>query len=188
MSVCSQFSLLNAQRYVLTGGPGVGKTTVIQALAKWGYQTVPEVYALLYERAAQAQMLGTFFADPVALYARILEEQIAFESTLDPKMPVFLDRSAIDIIAFAQYFKVPLSDAFCAKIEKQQYDLIFFLNPLPEYLYRQCAQRKETFGEAAYMHKLIKEVYVQSGYHERQLIDVPFGTIAERMQFIFDQI
>lgn len=182
------FSLLNAQRVVLTGGPGVGKTTLIQEFAAHGYQTVPEVYALLYQQAAQEQMLATFFKDPVALYARILDAQMWRESMLDSKKVAFLDRSAVDIIAFAQYFKVPLSDVFLGEIKKQQYDLIFFLNPLPDHLYEQCAQRKETPQEAATIHKLVKDVYRESGYQEHQLIDVPFGTITERLQYIFSHI
>lgn len=175
------------QRYVLTGGPGVGKSTLIVELQKHGYQTIPETYALLFEQAVKSNSLEAFFADPVKLYDNLLAEQLKWELALDPKVPAFLDRSAIDIIAFGDYFKVPLSQEFRAQAARE-YDLIFFLEPLPCNLYEQCAQRKETREEAKKMHELIWATYIQAGYQPHQLIDVPYGTVQERVEFILAAI
>lgn len=176
-----------SKRYVLTGGPGVGKTTLINVLAKKGYQTVPEAYAVLYKQAQNAHMLDTFFNDPVALYARILEEQLRLESELSDAAPTFLDRSAVDIIAFAHHFKVPFNIAFYESVQ-QRYDIIFFLEPLPVHLYEQTMQRKETIEEAFVIHKLLQDAYQKNGYQEDQCIAVPFGTASERIAYIMSQI
>lgn len=37
------------EKYVLTGGPGTGKTTLLKELAKRGYQTVPEAARLVIQ-------------------------------------------------------------------------------------------------------------------------------------------
>ncbi|MGE0010139.1 MAG: AAA family ATPase [Candidatus Babeliales bacterium] len=174
----------DAKRFVITGGPGVGKTTLINELKQQGYQTVPEIYGELYAHAVAHNMLASFFADPCALYTQLLEEQIKYESLLDMHMPAFLDRSAIDILAFAQYFNVPLSEQFCERALRE-YDTIFLLDPLPRHLYEQCARRKETQEEAACLHAMIKLMYISKGYQEQQLIDVPFGTPLQRIEFIF---
>jgi predicted ATPase len=171
----------------LTGGPGVGKTTLMKACAARGYQTVPEAYAVLYEQATCSNNLATFFNDPVALYARILEKQIAFESVLDEKAIAFLDRSAVDILAFAQFFNVSLSADICEHINSRHYDGIFFLDPLPIHLYKQCAQRKETYDQALEIHALLKEVYRQCGYAQK-IIHVPFGAVDERIAYILNHL
>lgn len=171
------------KRCVLTGGPGVGKTTLIEELKDLGYQTIPEVYAVLYEQAATENRLATFFIDPVALYENILKEQIQWEQSLDGQAIAFLDRSTIDIIAFAKHFNVLLPNEFTIRA-KRSYDIIFFLEPLPKNLYKQCNERKESYQEAESLHHLIKKTYIEHGYAPQQLIEVPFGTIQERIDFI----
>lgn len=176
-------SLTAGKRFVLTGGPGVGKTSLIEELKARGYQTIPETYAVLYSQAIAQNTLVTFFADSVALYENILNEQLRWEQHLDGQAIVFLDRSTVDILAFAKHFNVPLSDEFIERA-KRSYDLIFFLEPLPKDLYKRCNERKESYEEAEGLHHLIKKTYREMGFAEKQLIEVPFGTIQERIDFM----
>lgn len=172
------------KKFVLTGGPGVGKITVLSVLEKWGYPCIQEVYGLLYAQAKEQDSLTAFFANPVNLYARILQEQITLEQALPKIGCAFLDRSTIDIAAFARYFKVPLAAQFLQEIARQ-YATIFFLDPLPESLYVQCHERKETYKESLYVHDLIKEVYMHCGY---QIVVVPFDTIENRTEYILSYV
>jgi hypothetical protein len=66
--------------------------------------------------------------------------------------------------------------------------LVFFLEPLPAYLYENTDVRKESRDEALIIHELLKTAYLQMGYMPHQLIEVPFGTPSERAQYILDEI
>lgn len=175
------------RRFVLTGGPGVGKSTIIAELSKRGYQTTPETFTLLHEQAEKKNTLDTFFDDPAQLRSDLMSEQRRLESSVTATKPAFFDRSTIDIVAFGDYFKVPMSQDLRNQASKN-YDLIFFLDPLPEHFYENTAIRRETYKESAEIHNFLKDAYKQLGYKKYQLIDVPYGTPAERTQFILDTI
>ena len=183
MLLCAAIETACADRYVLTGGPGVGKSTIIGELAHRGYHTLPEVYAVLYDQAAKNNALDVFFANPLALYAQLMSEQLRLESLLPEGDIAFLDRSSVDVIAFGTYFHVPMSDEFCNQAQRS-YNLIFFIEPLPEHCYRNTLKRKETPNESAAIHALIKSTYRQYGYTDLHFIDVPYGTPNERVDFI----
>ena len=95
-------------RFVLTGGPGVGKTTVINALKETGYQTVPESYTALWNQT-QPNHLETYFGGLVAFRATLMDYQCALEDAIDPSQPAFLDRSTVDVVAFGQLYNVEMA-------------------------------------------------------------------------------
>lgn len=175
------------RRFVFTGGPGVGKTTVLNELSKKGYQTIRETYTSLFERAALQDEIDLFLQDLDILPSLLLAEQLKMEACLSPMLPAFLDRSAVDIIAYGDYFNSPMSNQLRSQADRN-YDLVFFFDPLPDHLFENTAVRTETREQALQIHAMLKDAYIQRGYRPQQLIDVPFGTPAERVRFILDTI
>lgn len=176
-----------SRRFVLSGGPCIGKSTVLKELSKRGYQTIPEVFTLLFEQAVQHNALESFFADPDKLPFYLLDEQLRLESLLHTTVPAFLDRGAVDIIAYGDYFNSPMTQEL-RMAAFRNYDLVFFLEPLPDHLYVNSAVRKESPEEARILHEHLKQAYRAQGYQDHQIIDVPFGTPAQRTQYILDTI
>ncbi len=173
-------------RCVLTGGPGVGKSTTLAELSKRGYHTIQEVFTSLFKQAEKNNALDAFFEDMTQLQTNLLLEQLRLESLLPATHTAFLDRSAEDIMAYNRYHNVPVEESLSKQV--RQYDIIFFLEPLPARFYQTSTVRKETPEEAMELHNLVKEAYRQRGYKNYQLIDVPFGTPSERAQFILDAL
>lgn len=187
MFLCTTIQILCAERYVLTGGPGVGKSTVIAELARRGYLVLPETYAALYDQAAAKNALEAFFSNPLALYAQLMSEQLRLEALLPDAASAFLDRSTIDVIAFGTYFNVPMNQEFRNQAQRT-YDFIFFIEPLPEECYRNSLKRKESPDESAIIHSLVKETYRDYGYTDLQCIDVPYDSPSKRADFILDVV
>ncbi len=175
------------RRYVLTGGPGVGKSTIIAELASRGYLTVPETCSAFCERASQNKTLDIFFEDPLAFQTALLVEQLKSESLLPDSKPAFLDRSTVDIIAYGDYFNVPMPESL-RKQAHCNYDLIFIIDPLPTSHYKKTHLRKESAEESACIHAILKDAYRQAGYAEHRIISVPFDTPTARANYILNVI
>lgn len=184
--VCSMGMLTASQRFVLTGAPCIGKSTVIKELEKRGYQTIPEVYTTLFEQACAQNRQESFLQHPNQRQL-VLDEQIRMESLLVPELPAFLDRSAVDIIVFGDYYHMLVPDELRMKANRN-YDLIFFLDPLPERFYENSAVRHESRSEALKIHEMLRVAYHALGYKPSQIIDVPFLTPEERAEFILESI
>ena len=164
------FSLSDAITCVLTGGAGVGKTTVINALQKQGYQTAPEMWTLLYNQAKENGTVAAEFADPERCRKKLMDMQLTLEQSLDVNQCIFLDRSTIDNVAFAYYHNEIVSLDMLDIIKKKRYDLVFFLDPLPATLYQKEICSRE---DSIKIHHHLMQFYTELGYDS---IHVPFDT------------
>jgi len=140
-------------RFVLTGGPGVGKSSVITLLQSQGHQTITEAYATMQKE------VKLLFNNQVELRRKLMSWQQKSESLLDPSKPAFLDRGVHDIIFFADYFNIEIPQDLRDQTKKHAYDLIFFLEPLPEQYYQQSAMRGETREMSLKIHQFLYDVY-----------------------------
>ena len=171
-----------SNKYCISGGPCVGKTSLINYLAQKGFQTAPEAYACIFEESREQGTLASFFADPVKLRERLIYKQLELESNCNPYQHAFLDRSMVDIIFYADYFHTLLPPALIEKANQTSYNsYVFFLEPLPEHLYVMNDRRGEDRVEALKMHEALKQSYLRSGY---QIINIPFDSLEVRAQKI----
>lgn len=172
---------MTERRFVLSGGSGVGKSTIINLLKNHNYQTTPECWTLMFDDAKNNNCLEAFSnQDPIMFREKLMNLQVSMEEALDKTKIAFLDRSIIDNSAFRYYYNVPMSET---KSTVSQYDLIFFPDPLPENQY----QKTElcSYSESLRMHLYLKEFYLNLKY---TVIDVPVDSPENRMKFILDSI
>lgn len=175
-----------SNKYIISGGPCVGKTSLITYFASRGLQTVPEAYASLFEEARVQGALGNFFADPIKLREQLIAKQQKLENNCIPTKFTLLDRSMVDIIFYADYFNTILPATLIEQASKTAYNqYVFFLEPLPEELYMMNDRRGEDRAEALKMHHALKQWYQRYGY---TIIDVPFDTIEHRALLILNLV
>lgn len=179
-------SLLNAQaKFIFTGGPCCGKTTVLKKIQEMGYQVCPEAYSALYKAAKANGTLNKFSTDMIYQRYLIMQKHLEQESKLDPVRPAFLDRSVPDVIFYGNYFNVAMPEDLIQIFEhhKADYRCIFIFEPVP--IYQQTETRQETLEEAAQIHKAVLKWYTERDF---KIIHVPFETIEKRIEFILSQI
>jgi len=160
------------RKIVLSGGPGVGKTSIVQELSK-KHTVLNEIYTQLCETAALKQIhLETqtpgFFCEMIG--SQWLQEQKAL-----PKI-VFCDRSLVDIVAFAEYYKINIHSIITKlNVNLHGYDqCVIFPDALPSELYHhtQC-----TYEESLKIHQFLKDFYTRYGY---TIVELPFASVATR--------
>ena len=180
-------SLLDAQtKFIFTGGPCCGKTTVLKKLQEMGHQVCPEAYSALHKEARANGTLNKFSTDMIYQRYLIMQRHLEQESRLDPARPAFLDRSIPDVIFYGNYFNVAMPADLIQIFEhhKIDYRYVFIFEPVPKILYQQTESRQETCAEAAQMHQAVLKWYAERDF---RIIHVPFDTVEKRIKFILDQ-
>lgn len=183
------------KRIVITGGPGTGKTVVIQQLENSGYHCMHEIIREMTLKAKEEESAAplinplAFVADPLAFNEKLLEGRTAqfHEAANLNRELVFFDRGLPDVIAYMDYFKQEYHEAFTNACRELRYDLVFVLPPWKE-IYRQDDGRLEAFEEAVEIHNHLVSTYQECNY---EIITLPTGTIQDRantlIQLILDR-
>jgi predicted ATPase len=158
------------KKYIVTGGPGCGKTTTLDLISKLGYQVVPEAPRMILQEAPHLK--GS------CLQEAIMERQSQLESKLNDGI-AFLDRSLVDCEAYAHYLGGDLEGTtYESRLKEAKYQkTVFCLEPLPRDLYKNDNERKESYDEAVKIYELLKSTYTTRGFN---VIKVPFSTPKDR--------
>lgn len=174
------------QKIVLIGGPGTGKTTIINELIKKGYYCMPEVSREVTLKAKEDGIDQLFLTEPLLFSKMLLEgrENQYLKATDLKKDIVFFDRGIPDVHAYMDYFKTEYPDYFLEKCKKYEYTKIFHFSPWEE-IHTTDNERYESFVESVQIDKFLVKAYSDLGYN---LINVPFGSIEERTNFILNSL
>lgn len=111
--------------------------------------------------------------NPTELRSQLLRTQIDFEKKANREKSVFSDRGTIDIIGFGTMNHVAMSEDLIRTADRNRYDIVFMVDPLPEQAYRQNAVRLESYGEALNVSAKLEKEYIQRGYTPSQIIHIP---------------
>jgi predicted ATPase len=177
---------LNPKKVVIAGGPGTGKTTLINHLKGLGFQCYDEISRQVTLQARKDGIEQLFLTEPLLFSKKLLEgrTQQFQDAVKESETVVFLDRGLPDVLAYMDYTGAPYPAHFVEVCETHKYDSIFILAPWQD-IFTSDNERYESFEEAIAIHEHLLKTYKRFGY---QLIDVPFGSIKNRTDFILDSL
>jgi len=171
--------------YVFTGGPGSGKTTVLNALARLGYCVVPEGgRAIIKEQVAQ-QGEALPWKNKQLFFELMLTQSLQEYKQQPTEGVVFFDRGVLDSIGYAQLEQLSIKPEHEALARDIQDAKTVFLFPPWQAIYTQDTERKQTFEIAIQTYDVMKKIYVEWQY---QVVEVPCVSVDERVKFILEYL
>ena len=175
-----------ANLHVITGGPGAGKTALIEALATAGYAHSEEAG----RRIIRDQMAISGPALPWQDRSLYAELQLSFEmqsytALVGNSGPVFFDRGIPDVIGYMRLEGLPVPDHLVRAAERFRYAGRVFLCPPWSEIYDTDSERKQTLEIAERTCDAMIAAYSGLGY---ALLEVPRVSVAERVRFVLDAI
>ncbi|WP_027124921.1 AAA family ATPase [Gelidibacter mesophilus] len=177
---------MNTKKIVITGGPGTGKSTIIDELKKRGHICFDEISRQVTLEARETGVEQLFLTRPLLFSQLLLEgraKQFNEANTYDNKT-VFLDRGIPDVLAYMDYFDSEYPEDFVKLCQNNIYDVVFVLAPW-EAIFQSDSVRYETFEQSKLIHENILRTYNIFNYH---LVNIPFDTVAKRTDFIIDYL
>ena len=172
-------------RIIFTGGPGSGKTSVIELLCNMGYKSVPEVGRKVIQSQVKSQGNALPWLDKTAFRDEMVLEEIKNYGNFDDTKITLYDRSIIDSYGYSKLECISISELLLAKCDELDYYRKVFIFPPWEEIYENDTERKQDFSEAVATYHEMVSAYRKFGY---DLIEIPKGSIKERAQFIVSKL
>lgn len=171
------------KRILLIGGPGTGKTSLINYIESQGLLVHHEISRQVILEAQEKGIAQLFLTDPMAFSDRLLAGRIQQFNNVKSGLN-FYDRGIPDVPAYHIFTGDPIPDNYKAACKEYIYDMVFHLPPW-EAIYESDNERYETFEQAQQISNILVSYYKKCDYH---IIEIPKGSIEERFEFIKLQI
>lgn len=165
-------------RFVITGGPATGKSAIIKFLQQQHYHCFTEVSREIIDE----KKIETTSKDIDFEAAVFNQRKIDFLAGNDLH---FYDRSMLDGLAYMDINNISIPKYMQETLRKYHYHKRVFYAPIWKEIYTKDTQRLESIEEAIVIDKSLRKVYQAHGY---ELIELPFTSIAERVNFILSKI
>jgi predicted ATPase len=172
------------KRFILTGAPGSGKTSILRVLGQHGYAVVDEaatdVIAAGQARGVEQPWNELSFTRKIAKMQRCRQE----EPVSSGAVAQVFDRSPVCTLALARWMDHPVPAALSEEIERiseqQVYERqVFFVRPLG--FVEPTAARRISYTESLAFERVHEAEYLRLGF---ELLDVPAGPVAERAALV----
>lgn len=174
-----------AQLFVLTGGPGAGKTTLIDAIGNAGFATVPEAGRAIIRQQMPIAGRGQPSIDPDLFAELMLSWDLqSYHAHAGRPGPVFFDRGIVDVVGYLKLVGRPVPGHTSAAARLHRYNpRVFVCPPWPE-IFTQDNERKQDQDEAERTCRALIDAYAGCGY---DLIEVPRAPVDVRLRFITER-
>jgi len=171
--------------FVLTGGPGSGKSTLIDALRQRGVATVAETGRRIIQ--TQVAIGGTTLPWKKPLdYAKMeLGVGLVAYCEANPQQLTIFDRGILDPMGFLTVIEQDIPDFMHAAAQQYRYNPLVFIAPPWEEIYCRDSERKQDFSEASATYDAMVKVYGEAGY---ELMELPRAPVNERLAFVWDHM
>lgn len=176
---------------VITGGPGSGKTTLIEHLRELGFRVIREaalevIKVLNQEHGTQGQMTWRK-EHPLEFQLLVARQQLATEedSEKEDDNVVFLDRGVLDGAAYCEFFQVSPTKELEECFARARYDAVLLLETLSDFDRRAGSGRLSSREDSLRTRDLLEQTYRRFGCDP---IPVPEMPVAERARFVLDRL
>jgi predicted ATPase len=172
--------------FVITGGPGSGKSSVIDALAARGIATMPEAGRAIIRDQLAIGGDALPWGDRMAFAELMLGWELrSHRAAVALSVPVVLDRGVPDVIGYLRLCGLPVPASAERAAAAYRYNRTVFIAPHWPEIYAPDAERKQDEAEAAATQEVMAQVYLELGY---DLMPLPLVSVAERVRFVMERI
>jgi predicted ATPase len=172
--------------FAVTGGPGSGKSTLIEALGQAGFAHSVEAGRGIIQDQVAIGGSAVPWGDRLAFAELMLAREMrSYHMAEDQPGPVFFDRGVPDVVGYLRLSGLPVARHMETAAKAFRYNRrVFIAPPWPE-IFGQDSERKQTFDEAVRTYAALVTTYRDFGY---ALIEIPPCTVEERVRFVLGTI
>ncbi len=168
--------------HVITGGPGSGKTSLIDTLAADGIRHMPEAGRAIIQDQVDIDGSALPWKDREAFAALMLTwEMRSYREALAGPGPVIFDRGIPDVIGYLRLCGLPVPSSVVRAAEQRRYARKVFIAPHWPAIFVQDAERKQSMAEAEATYQAMVKAYTGLGY---ELVPLPLASVLERARFV----
>lgn len=167
---------------VITGGPGAGKSTLIAALGRNGFASVPEAArAIIRDQVAIGGPARPMGNSMLQAEIDLAWQMRSYRQATDKTGTVFFDRGVPDVIGHYLMLgqAVPPHVSTAAGLFRY-HTRVFVAPPWPQ-IYVHDEERTQNFDHAVRAHDATVDAYTSQGY---QLITLPRTSVDDRLRFV----
>ncbi|AUO65394.1 ATPase [Citrobacter freundii complex sp. CFNIH2] len=173
-------------RFILTGGPGSGKSTIIATIIKRGFWCSKEAGRGVIQDQVNIGGDALPWANQTAFAELMLSwEMRSWHEAEEQTQPCFFDRGVPDVVGYLRLSELPIPRHLDNAVEKFRYNRIVFIAPPWRDIYVQDTERKQSFDVAVATYHAMVKTYRMYDY---QLIELPCASVEERADFILSRI
>ena len=171
---------------VITGGPGSGKTTLIELLRGAGFATTPEAGRAIIQDQTAIGGPALPSKDP-ALFAELMLcwDIRSYRWALRQDGPVFFDHAIPGLTGYHPMMGLDVPPHVDAAVATFPYRREVFIAPYWPEIYRNDTERRQTLDEAKRSHDSAVECYTRCGY---RLVELPRAAPEARLRFVLDRL
>ena len=168
--------------FLVTGGPGSGKSALIAALEGAGFRCSVEAGRAIIQQQAAISGRALPWVEP-ALFAEMMLswEMRAYRAAAAQPGVAFFDRGVPDVVGYLRLVGLPVPPHMARALELFRYaHTVFVCPPWPE-IFAQDEERRQTPEEAERTYDAMVRTYADCGY---DLVEVPRAPVADRLAFV----
>lgn len=172
--------------YVITGGPGVGKTSLLEELKRRGYPYVPEVAREIIKNQMETNGDALPWKNRKTYSDLMLARSIeTYKEALAVDTILFFDRGIPDTSAYERLIGLAYNEALETAVREYRYNKTVFILPPWKEIYQTDTERKQDFREAVDTYHIMRATYKEAGY---SLITLPPASVEERAEFVLSKL
>lgn len=176
----------NPYFFILTGGPGAGKTSVVNELHKRFFTTVTETGRDIIKKQLASAGEALPWKDKQLFASQMLQaDKTNYLLNYPAQQPVIFDRGIPDVLGYLRLSSLYLDPPVQEAVLHYRYNKHVFIFPSWRTIYQNDQERKQDYLTAVDTYLAMKEIYNKAGY---TLIKVPNRDIITRAVFIIHHI
>ena len=172
--------------FLITGGPGSGKTSLIDALADAGYARTIEAGRGIIQQQVEIGGPALPHNDPLLFAELMLAWDIrSYHEAARWRGVVFFDRGVPDVLGYLRLLRHSVPAHVESAAKRYRYNKLAFIAPPWREIFTHDAERRQTFDEAVRTYEALTHTYRSHGY---ELLLLPQASVDERARFVRERI